>query len=457
MAIVTEANIKRPRYYGLFWRWHFFAALIVIPFVLWQCTTGTLYLWSEWATDTLHPELRFVADSPQHALPSTQIAAALATVPASAASAADLPMAGMHMGGPMQPTWTKTGAKQAPVTGQPVLSILLSDDPHRSTAVLLQSASGLAYPVFVDPHTARVLGSLPAAAWWPGWSRSLHGGWPIGKPGSWLLELGDCWAIVMILTGFYMWWPRTRPFPELLWPRFCAGPRALLRDLHSTVAVLFSAVFLFFLISALPWTAFWGGELLSRVETATGQSSPAPFSNGGASASQVMSGSSSLDEAVREARARGVKGTLDIRLSPWADAPWWIANVHTPALDHTLQASRTNGSITDDVTNAQMPAIPRFVALGIHIHQGDFGLLNLWLNTAFAFSLIWLVVTGIASWWIRRPKRRLGAPPATNVRWPHGLVAGAVAMAVALPIFGLSVILIAGADRLFRLSVGTQS
>jgi uncharacterized iron-regulated membrane protein len=31
----------------MLWRWHFLAALIVIPFVLWQATTGTLYLWSE--------------------------------------------------------------------------------------------------------------------------------------------------------------------------------------------------------------------------------------------------------------------------------------------------------------------------------------------------------------------------------------------------------------------------
>jgi uncharacterized iron-regulated membrane protein len=30
--------------YGRLWRWHFFAALIVIPFVLWQSVTGTLYL-----------------------------------------------------------------------------------------------------------------------------------------------------------------------------------------------------------------------------------------------------------------------------------------------------------------------------------------------------------------------------------------------------------------------------
>jgi uncharacterized iron-regulated membrane protein len=67
----------------MLWRWHFLAALIVIPFVLWQATTGTLYLWSEWWIDMRHPELRFVAPAAAHFPPSQQIAAAFAAAPTS--------------------------------------------------------------------------------------------------------------------------------------------------------------------------------------------------------------------------------------------------------------------------------------------------------------------------------------------------------------------------------------
>jgi uncharacterized iron-regulated membrane protein len=77
MAVPSSA--QKPRYYGLLWRWHFFAALIVIPFVLWQSTTGTLYLWSEWWMDKAHPELRFVPPDARTATPGAQIAAALAS------------------------------------------------------------------------------------------------------------------------------------------------------------------------------------------------------------------------------------------------------------------------------------------------------------------------------------------------------------------------------------------
>jgi len=60
---------------------------------------------------------------------------------------------------------------------------MISDDPQRSAIVLLPNASGLPYPVFVNPHYARVLGSLAAAEWLPGITRSLYGGWPLGKTG----------------------------------------------------------------------------------------------------------------------------------------------------------------------------------------------------------------------------------------------------------------------------------
>jgi uncharacterized iron-regulated membrane protein len=441
---------RKPRYYALFWRWHFFAAIIVIPFVLWQSTTGTIYLWSQWWTDYSHPELRFVPVTANTLPVGEQVAAALASLPDRDKPGLQLAMAHVHIGTAMQANGALMHmAMPMPAPkGPPVLDVLLPDDPARSTAVIFQSADGLPYPIFVDPHSGRVLGSLTPSQWAPGWSRSLHGGWPLGSPGSWLLELGDCWAIVMILTGFYLWWPRGRSFPQVLWPRFRNGARTLLRDLHSSVAVLFSAIFLFFLVSALPWTSFWGGQLLPQFEKVTGQSSPAGFSVGGAPASQLAYSLPSLEQAVRNARARGVQGTLDIRLSPGANAEWWLANIYTPAPDHTLQADTGTGRITSDFTNAEIPAIPRFVAFGIHVHQADFGAINLWLNTAFAFSLVWLTITGALSWWIRRPKNRFGAPPKSSVRWPKGLAVGAVTMCVVLPIFGVSVLSVFLVDRL---------
>jgi uncharacterized iron-regulated membrane protein len=427
--------------YGRLWRWHFFAAIIVVPFVLWQSVTGTLYLWSEWWMDRAHPQLRFVEPT-RVALPvSEQIRAALTAVGGGALGHGEVGPSQAHAG-------HHGGA--SPTSGLAVQRVLLPDYPTRSTTVLFQRGSHLPFPVFVNPYTGAVLGQLSGTAWLPGCSRALHGGWPLGEPGSWLLELGDGWAIFMLATGVYLWWPRGRGLAAL-WPRASAGTRVLLRDLHSCIAVWFSLVFLFFLVSALPWTAFWGNTVLRAIESNTGQSSPAGFSPGGASVGQFSNASRPIEQAVTAARRSGVHGTLDIRLAPWPGAPLFMTNTRvSPSQDRTLLADPVAGSISGDYTNQQIPVIPRFVALGVHVHQADFGPVNVWLNTAFAASLVWLTVTGILSWWNRRPAGKLGAPPRVSSGIPVPVKVIVIAASVLMPLFGASVVLIVLGETIFR-------
>lgn len=450
-AIAAEPIRGSGRLYARLWRWHFFSAFIVIPFVLWQSTTGALYLWSERLMDEMYPELRFVQPAERAAPPSAQIQAALGS-PIDVSS---------H--GATRDTSRSTdasahhGTAESSSNERRVHRILIAEEPHRSTAVLLLGANDLPHPVFVDPYTARVLGSLSAPAWLPGITRALHGGWPLGDPGSWLLEVGDGWAIVMICTGLYLWWPRGRGFLAGLWPRLGSAPRVLIRDLHSCVAVWFSLVLLFFLVSALPWTAFWGSKILPRIEAATDQSSPAGFSPGGASVSQMTSALPSVDEIVESSRARGVTGTLDVRLAPWPDAPLFLQNLHIPPRqDRTVLGDASSGALIGDYTNADLPAIPRFVGLGVHVHQGDFGLWNLWLNTAFALALVWLAVTGVISWWTRRPRHKLAPPPRATAAPPRLLLPTGIFVCVLFPLLGASVACIFLADFVFGRLMGEQ-
>lgn len=444
-GVAAAASAEQPagRLYARLWRWHLLAALLVIPFVLWQSSTGTIYLWAEWWMDQAHPELRFVEPGPTPLPPSVQLAAALDAAPKDFTPRISGGHA--HGGGAVH-----DHATMADRAGPPVQEIVLSDDPRRSTQVMMLNESGLPYPIFVDPYTGRVLGSLTGSQWLPGLTKALHGGWPLGKPGSWLLELADGWAIFMILSGLYLWWPRQRGFLAALRPRFDRGARMAVRDLHAIVAVLFSAVFLFFLISALPWTAFWGGEVLSRVQTALNQKGTAGFSPGGASARQMEAAQKPIDDLVAEARARGITQALSVRLAPWPGAPLYVSNRNgPPSADRVILGNPKTGEVTRDALRADQPLIPRMVAFGIHVHQGDFGLWNLWMNTAFALSLVWLTVTGVASWWMRRPRGGLGIPRKMALRWPQAMTVTATVMCLLLPIFGASVLLLLGLERLW--------
>ena len=101
------------------WRWHFLAAFLVVPFVLWQSVTGTLYLWSEAFMDARHADMRFVSPLPARASLDAQVGTARATEP-----------------------------------GRRLSGIVLPADPSRSTLVTFDDGD-LPAAVFVDPYTAR--------------------------------------------------------------------------------------------------------------------------------------------------------------------------------------------------------------------------------------------------------------------------------------------------------------
>lgn len=412
------ASTGNGRLYRLFWRWHYLAALLVIPFVLWQSITGTMYLWSYVWMDGLHPELRFVVpDGPVTPL-SEQLAAAFAVDPRVS-----------------------------------IAEIRVPDAADRSTMLLVQRRDGLVQPMFIDPYGARVLGTLPAWWWLPGVTRNLHGGWPLGRPGSWLLELGACWAMVMIVSGLYLWWPRgtasLRTWLRALWPRTGRGARIFWRDLHACVAAWFSLLILCFLFTAMPWTAFWGGQILGPVQQQLGQKNPAGFSPGGASLGSMVLAGRAFDRVVAEARHNDVVGTLQVRLGAQPNSDWWIHNADSPpGLDRYIIADHYSGETKVFIRGSENPLMARLIDAGVHLHQGDYGALNRWGNTAVAAALIWMTITGLMSWWTRRPKGSLGVPPKLYLKWPRGLVGVAAIACVIFPLLGASIAVLWFGDAL---------
>ena len=410
----TQAAGQTSRLHRRLWRWHFYAAFLVVPFVLLQSATGVLYLWQDAWADWIHPQLRFVDDSRAPVPLEQQLQAALAAHP------------------------------------QAVPSLMrVQADPTRSTQVMFADARGMPFPVFVDPGSGTVMGELSPWQWMPGWTRLLHGGWPINPLGSWLLELGACWAVVMILTGLYLWWPRDRSPWRALVPRFGLGMRTLLIDLHGAVAVLFSGFLLLFLLTALPWTDFWGQRVLQPIQVLSDQRSPFGDVFGARSTPRADLDSLTIDALVARARSAGLQGALDISLGQQAQSPRIVRDLVPRSADRSALAfDRYTGETLVETRWEDYPWLPRVVATGVDLHEGRlFGTANRWMNTALAVALLWLSLTGLASWWLRRPRRRLGAPAALGGTVPRGLRIGAAGLCLLMPLLGLSVVSLWLLDR----------
>src|SRR3546814_5886264 len=88
--------------------------------------------------------------------------------------------------------------------------------------------------------------------------KRIHGQLLLGKRGSWLVELAASWAIVLMLSGLYLWWPRGRGLAGVVWPRLKSGRQVVWRDLHAVTGFWVSGLALVLLITALPWAGVWG-------------------------------------------------------------------------------------------------------------------------------------------------------------------------------------------------------
>lgn len=436
-AIAGNAPAERTagRYAGI-WRLHFYAGLLCIPFVLWLSVTGALYLfkpqidaWVDRSFDTLD-----VRGAP--ALPSAQVQAALTAVEGSVLNAYEIPTS---------PT---------------------------SAVRVLAGRGGELFRVYVHPQTLEVLKVIPDGARLTRLLFYLHGELLLGRPGSMMVELAASWAVVMILTGYYLWWPRgRRGVAGLLYPRLGARGRPLWRDLHAVAGVWVSVFTLFLLISGLPWAASWGGMLKDirqagtaitvRQDWTTGSQSEVAeriaanrqdhaghHRSGGVAMSEGLY--LELDRLVPVVAPLGLAAPALISPPSGLSASWTArSEAQNRPLRQSLTLDGATGTITSRKFFAEWALIDRLVGYGVAIHEGQmFGWLNQALGVFTALGLVVVSVSGFVMWWKRRPAGKLGAPPAgRRLTSLPLLLAGIGVLGIALPLLGASLLIVLAFDR----------
>lgn len=418
--------------YRTIWRWHFYAGLFVIPFILILSVTGGAYLfkpqldrWEERGWRNLPASGAVTADR--------QVEAALAAFPGADFHHYRIPEARGDAA---------------------VVQVGLPGSAKRDVAVSPQG---------------RVIGAADPDARWSAWLARVHGSLLVGRAGQLAVELAASWAIVMILTGLYLWWPRGRGPAGVVWPRVSLGKRTALRDLHAVTGFWVSGLALLLLLTALPWTDVWASGFravraemgwVAGVQDWKGGADPHAAHGAHAMArpaSTTPAPRAPLEYIVMRARAEHMPAPAIIQ-PPGAPNLFGPPNGNVWTLTTQTQNRPLVRKVSYDPETsievsrsefADKHVIDRAVNIGIAWHEGQlFGLANQLVGVATALAMVTLAVSGFLIWRRRRPGGILGAPPVPrDPAQAKAVAAIALLLAAFLPLLAASLTLLWIVDR----------
>lgn len=446
----ARAESPGNRFYRTVWRWHFYAGLFVIPFLLILSITGIIYLFKPQLDAAMYPHLLFVPPSASMLPYTEQVQAAQRVHPDAA-----------------------------------VTQIVPQEAPGRSSQVLMTTADERTLAVFVNPYTGQVLGERDEDNNLQAIARKIHGDLLIGRVGDYLVELAACWGLVLLVSGLYLWLPRGRlSVLGTLIPRLGSQNRRVFwRDLHAVPGFYGGLLIGFLILTGLPWTGFWGetfaqvwGRFPAQMWDDVPQSTvltgtlnqrgqvvpwaveqlPMPQSGSGGHDSHGAHGGAAaaiarptvdLDAVVAVAQAQGAPPGYSITLPTGETGVYTVsAFPNDPRQEVTMHIDQYSGEVLADVRWQDYGLVPKAVEMGVAIHMGKFfGLPNQLLMLVGVLCAMLLSVTGAMLWWQRRPSGSglLGAPPlppyTENWRVPLAIVA---VMGLAFPLVGLSLVVV---------------
>lgn len=470
------------------WRLHFWIGLFASPALLTLATTGLIILYTQPLDLWLHRDLKVVNPASSIVTLDAQIATARQHVDPTALLDAVTP--------------PESADRSTQVDFMP------AEEPAVGERNVTQ--------VFIDPYTGSYLGQRHELDGLVGWANQLHrlfgnDGPTLSLPslghliapsaypeasikvgvGNLVIEMTAVWVLVLAATGIYLWWPRAiergKPRLGIRWGK---GGRIRWRDLHASTGILLSVALIFYIVSGLTWSRYWGENWRAVASTVTpaaevdAPSTPAKvgdFDRLGrriawadkedpvyASASSAVSNPLGFNDI--DAIAKSEKMIPGYSIVPPSNSSedgettygsYTVIN-HWPqktSEQRTLYLDQFTGQTITNATAAQDGALSRIASWGVNVHMGaQYGLLTRILATAVCLALLTSIASAFVMWWKRRPSGTAGLPgrstEASRTNTPHAavVVIGVVATALAVlyPSFGVSLIVVLIAESIIE-------
>ncbi|MDE1157882.1 MAG: PepSY-associated TM helix domain-containing protein [Neorhizobium sp.] len=440
-------------------RLHFYVGLFVGPFIFVAALSGVLYVLTPQLEDWLYRE-QLQVEGPAPGGPLGQL--------------------------PSQPLSAQIAAARAAAgPGDRLFAVRPATAPGLTTRVMLRGpglGESESRVIFVDPATLAIRGDMTAY----GTSGVLplrttldylHRNLLMGDIGRHYSELAASWLWIAVIGGLLLWFWRRR-MPKLQTSRVRGG-RA--RRLHSLIGLWLAVGLLFLSVTGLTWSR-WAGSNIDLFRNTVGWVTPsvnlalkgpaAPVSEhadhqGMPGMVAQPSPAPSLPEAVLAAQIDAVvaaaktgglgSAMLEIR-PPKAQGQAWLVSEYDrrwPTQVDTVAIDPDSLAITSRADFASFPVIAKLIRWGIDAHMGVlFGFANQLLMAAIGLALMMMIAYGYRSWWLRRPApgasaRTLGRAFALMPGlFQVGVVVVTLAVGVALPVMGASLVVFLMIDLL---------
>jgi len=415
MTRTLPASSVSRRFYAAVWRWHFMIGVLVIPFLFLLAFSGFLMLLSKPLDSVLNESLLTVKVGDQP-LPATVL---LETV---------------------EQRYPHASVKLYLPPEAENQSARFSLQPHSHAGHGGHHAPSTL--VYLNPYTGEILGDQDPAASLYARIKTFHGSLFMGSLGDALIEIAAGLAVLMIVSGLYLAWPKSDGRPPASAKK--TGQREGWRRWHLSLGWLIAVPLLFFLISGLAWTNIWGGKIVQpwgslpgttykgpqavQAEQKTARPPVAdhasmneaglhrvPWAVEQTPMPESVPGDNTLllDEVVALAGDQGL-GHYRVHF-PQGDSGVWTVSATTiagdidnPAGERIVHLDPHSGQVLQDIHFADYPVMGKAMAASIPLHQGDLGLWNWLLNVLLVCLIMALIITGALLWWKRQTRR---APP----------------------------------------------
>lgn len=412
-----------------FWRWHIISALISFPVVVLLNVTGIIYLYKTDFNNWAYQQERFI----------------------------ETPVSGKR-----QSYQAQLDAAHLEIAPKIVTKLVLKEttEQEQATTFYIKAKGHAKNALYINPYTLSVQGEYVQKDSFMYLIRKLHGELLLDLPGTLVVELTACWLIVMLLTGLYLWWPQSKwRLLGFFWVRSNTGSRITWRDIHAVFGFYASITILIVLLGGLPWTQVFGSAY-KYIQNETNSGYPHGWrtahgdhqdhsnhknhsSHDNHNVLKTNEKKLDLDQMVALAKALNLTGDVTIEFKP--NSPIFTVSNRSFYLSdqERVHFDSSTGEIKQHFTWNDVGFMMQARQFLMRFHQGEYGLLNwYWV---LVISLLFLIsnIAGLISYLKRKQKGSWSLP---QNKQPLSLGAGIsvllMSLAIFLPLFGLSVVLI---------------